>query len=421
MKIDRFGHIVSSWWLTGVLFLAICSIYLFFTFGQDPYARWAHFLFRSPAGLALYFCLIVNLVAASFRLVLRSLALKPLSAEVLETMDIRAEMPGRRRPQEIAAWMKSKGFAVTIRGNSMYASKNKFSFLPGTVIRSGFIILLVSLLVSIYSRETRTAVLHEGQETDFFSTKITATGIEATLPSDFLQVGEESSFQLEHAIARLSFSGRTFLAGPGFPTRINGNYYRLTNVGYAQPVLIKSGRVQSRLDMDLDILPPGKTQIVTIPDGNIFFTVSLEPDRTISKGLLKGRQFNLGKPFYRIAVLKNGENKSKPRVLTLRQGESGTAGNVKLSLGKSALYARIQAVRDPALAWIYLGFSVTLIGLALMLTRFFWYQKEMIAVDTGSMLTIGYCEEFFKKWGIQKFYAWKDELLQMDAEKEHAH
>jgi hypothetical protein len=45
-----------------------------------------------------------------------------------------------------------------------------------------------------------------------------------------------------------------------------------------------------------------------------------------------------------------------------------------------------------------------------MLTRFFWYRKQLAAARSGDTLVIGWQEEFFKKWGIQRFYIWKEEL-----------
>src|SRR5574337_89870 len=276
-------------------------------------------------------------------------------------------------------------------------------------MRAGFLVLMISLLISVHTRVTLSRIVHEGESSAFFGSTVTISSIEADLPRDFLQVGDDSTFLIEKTVLRASSSGRTFTVTPGLPTRIESDYFRVIHLGYAQPLAMRKNGTDTEKRADLDILPPGKTHIVDLPAGDKFLTFTLEPDRTIAKGLLKGKQYNLADPFYRI-VLQSGEKKTRPETFAMRPGERRGARALDLSLGKSVLFARLQVVRDPALGGVYTGALIALAGLALMLTRFFWFRKEMTALIGDSLLTIGYREEFFKKWGIQKFYRWKDEL-----------
>jgi hypothetical protein len=135
--------------------------------------------------------------------------------------------------------------------------------------------------------------------------------------------------------------------------------------------------------------------------------LTLEPEKTISKGLLTGRLYNLGAPSYRLALKKDGER----REIVVGSSESADIGGASLSLGSESLYIRVNTVSDPALFWVYAGVVVALLGAFLMLTRFFWYERTMCAAFADGEVLLGYSEEFYKRWGVLKFQRWRDELL----------
>ena len=398
-------RLLGSWWLFTALCLSLCAAYLFFTFGENPYATWIAFLFHHPLGISLYCGIIISLLAASLRIFLTAIADKPITIDRIRSMDAWVEIAGHETNAlpKVAPWMSSKGFPGTLQGNTIHSQKGRLSFLPGTVFRIGLIMMLVAFLFSASFRTTTSTILHEGEEKNVQGTAVTLRTIRANLPEDFLQVGEESAFTLDRVSAGLSASGGTYDVTPGYPSPLSGHYVRIIHLGYAQPVSIRTARSNVRTTIDLDILPPGKTQITAPPSGDtVFFTFSLEPDRVINKGLLKGRQFNLVKPCYRV-MIQDSTAKGKPVAVMARPGENVTRGAVSLSLGQHTLYVTLQSVHDPALPFIYLGMAVSVMGMTLMLSRFFWYRKEMVAFAEGNMVYIGYQEEFFKKWGIQHF------------------
>lgn len=406
----RMGSILASWWCTTGLLLAAAAPYLTFTFGEAPFSRWKEFMFHAPAGAALCLGLAVNLIAASIRVMLRYRQGTNVAAEDVRSMDAWTEFPvsGSAVLADAEAWMRSKGFSVIRGESSLRGTRGKMSFIPGLVTRTGFAILILSLLVSVNTRQTKKELLRTGEQGDFFGTIVTVTGLEADLPSDFLQVGEESSFLVEHAVVSVSQGGVSSRITPGLPAQINGDYYRLVHIGYAQPLSAASGKGIHQQVLMLDILPPGKADMKAIPGTGRFFSISLEPVRTISKGLLKGRQYDLKSPLYRVSI-QNTEDRKRSAPATARPGGNASVGGTELSLQSYSLYAGIQAVRDPALIWIYLGSIIAIVGTMLMTLRFFWYRKEMKAVLTGMTLLIGYNEEFFKKWGMQYFDQWKKE------------
>ena len=399
----------GSWWITAVLLLSLCALYIYFTFTDNPYSGWINFLFHTPAGLFICIAFIANMGFANLRIIYDRLKHVPASPEDIRFMDVSIVIPasGAADLEKIAGWMKKRGFTGEIRDNSIRALKGKFSFLPGTLMRTGLIMLSTALLFSVYLRKTEETKLHEKEMHSFSGSGITLNSIKSNLPGDFLQVGE-GTFKLDKVSAALIASGDTYTITSGFPVKIKGRYYRISDFGFSQELSLESSGQKTEKLLDLNILPPGKTDIIAFPSNNLFLTFTLHPEKTIKKGLITGKQYFLLTPRYRIVIQKE---KEKPETVIVQQGESIAAGGSAVSLGKSSLFVRMTSVYDPALFWIYSGFLLTLTGLLLMLSRFFWYEKELSSVMDGNMLHIGYREEFFKKWGIQKFSLWLEALL----------
>lgn len=406
---QRIIKTAGSWWTTAVLLLSLCALYIYFTFTDNPYSGWLNFLFHTPAGLFICIAFIANMGFANLRIIFDRLKHVPPSPEAIRFMDVSIVIPvsGAADLEKMAEWMKEHGFTGEIRDNSIKARKGKFSFLPGTLVRTGLIMLSTALLFSVHLRKTEETKLHEKEMHSFSGSKITLNSIKANLPGDFLQVGE-GTFKLDKVSAALIASGDTYTITSGFPVKIKGRYYRISDVGFSQELSLESSGQKTEKLLDLNILPPGKTDIIAFPSNNLFLTFTLHPEKTIKKGLLTGKQYFLLTPRYRIVIQKE---KEKPETVIVQQGEGIAAGGSAVSLGKNSLFVKITSVYDPALFWIYSGFLLTLTGLLLMLTRFFWYEKELSAIMDGDMLHIGYREEFFKKWGIQKFSLWLEALL----------
>lgn len=412
MRPPRPVKAVSSWWGTVVLLLSLCASYLYFTFDDNTYRNWIDFVFYTPAGLVLYFALIVNIISVTARVAYEKLKGQCQSSkeavDAIKGMDTWIEVPADVPVERVVEWVKKAGFRVNITGDSVSALKGKFSFLPGTVARAGLVVLMTAFLISMHLRKTEDAVLHEGESGLFFGKKISLTAIESSLPEEFLQVGEKSTFGLDNVSAKLSASQKTYSVTAGFPVRIDGLYFRITDIGLYQPLSVKP---QGAFDpftssVDLDILPPGKSSSVRLPPGELL-TFTLKPYKTLEKGLVTGELFNLETPLYHL-VLQRGKDKYEG---TIRPGETAEFGGDWISLGKNSLYINVLSVNDPALIWIQTGMLITLAGIILMLSRFFWYEKRLCATRVDNAMLIGYREEFYSKWGVLKFRKWAEARL----------
>jgi len=401
---------IASWWTTAAAALTLCTVYLVYSFGENAYAHWIVFLYHTPLGVLFSLVLVANLSAASAGIIHARLRQRNLSAADIRAMDSYVEFHADDQGlQSVTSWMKNKGFIPRTHAGSALAVKGRFSFVPGTVLRAGLILLLLSCLASAYLRRSGEAILHNGSPWTFAQSTIVLKSIEPHLPDNFLQVGEEGTFKLDHVTAVVSSSGTPRVITPRSPARIDGVYYRITHIGYVQPMSITITGTTFEKNLDLDILPPGKTEILPLPGTASFMSISLAPERTITKGLLIGKQFNLNMPRYQLA-LQSGARDSKPVIHLVKPLERTTSKGSTISLGKNALYIKVQAVHDPALPWIYTGLLATLVGTALMISRFFWYWTEVAVVCSGEYLLIGYRDEFYSKWGVHKFQEWKEDL-----------
>lgn len=399
----------SSWQLTLLLFLFFGVAYMFFTFGENSYQRWVRFVLHTPLGLSAYIALVGNVLFRSFRITYTRLRAKAATPDRIRQMDANVGIPLHEPSfEEIDAWMRGKGFEPVNSENGLHSMKGRFSFLPGTVMRTGLIVLMVSLLFSAHLRKSEEVILHEGDERVLFGKKVSLSKISPNLPDEFLQVGEEGSFRLGRVSVMLSASGKTYEVTPGFPARLNGVYCRVTHLGFSHPLSAATPGGRVARTVDLDVLPPGKSSTVALTPDGAALSFTLHPEKTITKGLLKGKQFNLFKPLYH--VVNQSEKKEGSGGFMVRSEES-TSGKDSVHLGKKSFFVKLHYIHDPALLWIYIGVVLTLIGAGLMFSRFFWYEKEMAAAFLNNVLYIGYREEFYKKWGIQKFYRWMDERM----------
>ena len=407
MKRSRLFGYLSSWWTTAGLVLSGAIAYVVCLFGTSPYTDWTGFLLHRPAGLFLYCALMLNMLLASMRVAAKKLSCPDMTLPAIQAMDVYTAFPANPfySINRLAATMEHKGFTVTQAGSSVCAKMNRYSFLPGTILRFGIIVLLAAMLVSVHTRKSSETILHEGDTLGPPGTQVTAESLSSDLPNKFLQVGQESTFRLNRVSALLKSSDRADTVTAGFPVSIGGKYYRVTHFGFTLPVMIKVGSGTIQKNLDLDILPPGKTHSVQLQPNDLIVTFSLQPERIITKGLLKGKEYDLRNPSYHI-VLQNGPEKKTIGEFTMKEEVPATVSSTAIALGKHSFYAKVRAVSDPALPLIYGGTFLTLFGMLLICSRFFWYEKELLAVQEKDTLHVGYREEFFRKWGAQKFHDW---------------
>jgi hypothetical protein len=355
--------------------------------------------------------LIVNLTAASIRISFARLKREPLTPEYIRAMDAYTELPIADAP---TARKAAELFRLPVTADSMPAegirhATGKWSFLPGVIFRAGLALTLIGLLLSAHTRRSSDIVLHDGERRETNGTVVHLTSIKADLPADHLQVGEDGTLLLEGVSARLAVNNTSAVVTPGFPTRIKGAWYRIRHLGYSQEMTVTLRGRQRSFTADLDLLPPGRSSVVPLPPGTASLSYTLDPDRTIEKGLLKGRQYNLAQPSYRVRY-SEGRRQEDGKGMRMRPGDRVVVGPSTVTLGKQGLAMRLQVVSDPGLPLVYGGAIILLTGLGAMLSRFFWYERECALIAKDGMLLVGSRDEFFKKWGIHRFHGCREKL-----------
>lgn len=355
--------------------------------GDAPFERWGHLVLHTEPGLALYVLLIVNLCAVSVRHMMRLLG--PRVGRI-EAMDEHVEGPHALSAQDIARWLRDNGYHVSVHGDEVAGVRGRWAFIAGLTLRAGLVLMLMAVGASSHLRQTEQRVLHTGDEAAMLGHKLIVRDIRATLPENFLQVGERVTFEITDLGVQLDVDGQATRATSGYAARARGLYLRATDFGYRVPVLINGARVAE----DLAVLPPGKAQRI----GELSLTV--EPSKTMTKGLLTGKAYNLKSPRFRL-VASGGEG------LVLGPGES--SGSHALG-ADGGYFVRLIAVRDPALVWLHIGLGMFVLGALLMTTRMFWYASIIEARITHKRIMIGQSAEINGNWNVQRF---RDMLLEL--------
>lgn len=395
-------HMAGSWWTTALLACAIAGLYVYHAFGDAAYAAWTRALFNDPLWIGAYATLIINLALKSALLLhLRFRPTEPTLASV-QAMQEHAELPLSAWEAMEKKWFLEHGMRPVVTGDAMVARRGEWSVLAGTILRLGVVMVMVALPMSMGMREQHDAPLVQAAPSaEIFGKAVSLRSVRADLPESFIQVGEKSIFRLEELAVRVALDGAEHEITAGYPESIGGLYWRVAELGYAA----RTGEGDEESMLMLDVLPPGRQDVRQI--GERTLRLSLAPEREIRKGLVTGMVYNLQRPSIRVEL--KGADGVYGKPITLAPG----AASEGLTISDTAHYVRLVAVRDPALALLVAGVWTCLLGLALMFSRLFWYERRMCAVRCADGVLLGYSEEFYPKWAIHKFRRWIDESTSM--------
>jgi len=404
----RFLHILSSWWLTGTLTVILSIVFI----GSPDFRDFLSLIFNHPLTLLLYLILLLNLVLISVRIIGRNMRGGLPDTRCLEGMTSHYLFPSPPEPEGLIHFFRRLGFDPSISGDTGILTRGRYSFLPGTLLRLGLVMILAALMVSFHYREAMERTLHEGDVFTFRGKKGVAERIKPTLPKEFLQVGEKSIFQVDRVNLQLELGGRTIEIDSGLPRSLGGSYFRVSDFGYSHKLGIKKGTDLRELRIDPGVLPPGKTAVIPLTEEDMVITLKMEPVKRIKKGLLTGKLYRFKNLRYKM-VLQSGWKKEIKQVYTVTPGTpvrfslpslSGQKGDMELLLGPPAYFVKVSMVYDPGIPVLLTGFLFLLTGLGLMPVRFFWYLRRIAWVKTERGLMVGYESEFYRKWAIQKFH-----------------
>jgi hypothetical protein len=397
-------------WATAALCLALSAVYIAMSFGEAPYEPFVEFIFSSAPGLILHIGLIISLTAWSVLATIKRIRKEVVSPDSINSMDECVHLPsgsGIGTMDEASEWMRRMGFSPRASGEGIEAGGGRLGIIPGIVLRAGLALLMLSALMSHHMRETDHALLAQGgrmsvaMPATLLGREVYPVRIDAGLSDEFLNLGS-AGFELEEVSAIFRTGQDEFRVTGGYPTRAAGLYWRVRHLGYAQTVQ-HEGVLETLM---LDVLPPGTASAHSLAPGGQVHEFRLAPEKAVKKGLITGDVFDLKAPRYELSP--RGKKGAKVKV---RAGESALMDGREAAFGLPGHYVRLQAVRDPALPLLRLGFYITSLGVLMMLLRLFWYERRIAAVMHEGRVLIGYSEEFYKKWGIYKFRKWTGPLL----------
>lgn len=401
-----FKYMGSPWAASGIAMLLI-AIYTSMSFGVSPYAKFAEFIFGSWPGAALWLMLVLSLTAWSVMTVMDRRLPVAVSAEDILKMDehahIEADM-GIKTLDDVAGWMRDKaafrGEPHKVEGGIM-GIRGRLGVIPGIVLRAGVALLMLGALMSWHMRMTAEVELYDGARADVLGHSVDALSIEASLPDEFLSVGTVG-FTLKDINVRLAYEGREFTLSGSRAMKMAGLYWRVRDLGYAQPVSVR-GAGDSMLTLRL--LPPGSVDTARFSEGGQIYEFRLASAGKVRKGLLTGELYRLKSPLYTIS-----ERGKKSAAMTVEADKEYSIGADRVTLGETGVFVSLLAVRDPALPLLKAAFVITALGFVLILLRLFWYERRYVAVMHEGRPLVGYSEEFYSKWAIYKFRQWYQAL-----------
>jgi hypothetical protein len=408
----RLLNIICSYWFTTVLAIIHLISYLYFTPEEEPYSRWLRFLYFNPLGTTVHILLILNLLALSMRSLINHISTPSPVPNSIKKMDIHTwtEISHENSLSLIEERLKKKGFSVKRRDNGITATKGRYSFLPVTLTGISLALLLTALLLSAHLRSVEEGLFYEGISRTIYNKKLTLKSVDVQLPERFIQIGEKSLFHLKNVRAEILSSQQLYTVTTGFPEFLSGVYAKISHLGFYQPIEVSINGVFSDIEAYLDILPPGKTDILSIPSKDIIFTFTLKPEKTMKKGLITGKIYNLQKPYYHI-VLQHTSNTGETTSVDLRPPGQATLNGITLTLAKTRPFVKLQLIKDPAIPILYISIPLLLIGGLLLFTRIFWYKKAITVFIERDRVLIGYEQEYYKRWIAGRFIQLKKEIF----------
>lgn len=312
-----------------------------------------------------------------------------------------AELPSEAW-QKLEDWFRAHGMRPVVQGDTIVSRRGQSAVIPGAVLRIGVVLVMIALPFSMSLRTVHDEkLIAAGPDAIVFGRSVKVDSVMADLPESFIQIGDKSIFKLEELAATLTIDGAAHEITAGYPTKIGDLYWRASDLGYAATITLDGAATE----LMMDLLPPGRQDVRQVGGQTLRF--SLAPEREIRKGLVTGLAYNLRSPSIR-AELKRTDG-SYADALIMKPGKSVAIDDKEASITPPALFVRVSAVRDPALAFLIAGVWTSLIGLVLMFCRLFWYKRRMCAVRCADGVLLGYSEEFYSKWAVHKFRRWIEE------------
>jgi len=208
------------------------------------------------------------------------------------------------------------------------------------ILYAGLLITALGALLSLTTRRTDIPALIEGDTGGDIGLLKLATD----MPGEYMTFGDSGDFKLKSVRAEVQVEGKPYAIRMFPPKRTKRGWARIEDIGFSLRLKLNG----SAETLALKVLPPGRED--KFISGGKEFSVSLEPEKEIPKGSIKGKVYNLRLPLFKV--------KADGKEAVLKKGEPVSLGKDKLLYEGSPLWVRVAFVKDPGLLLVYLGIGL---------------------------------------------------------------
>lgn len=258
------------------------------------------------------------------------------------------------------------GYLNLLRVSVSVSKKNRTLFLASVLLPSGILIFFTGFFVSAATRHFEWVLARTGDviKPGWSAGAYKVDAIMPGISERFLDIDIESGkglFKYEPKVRVRDQRAGTFDIGAFPPARIDGSYFHILNFGLAPNISVSEDAVVKGQEyMPLRILGPGSVDTFEIQPLPYKFMLSLEPERTIQKGMVTASEYNLRYPLYRIRVLE-GEKVIAEAVTK----ESLRFRNLEIGFQEPGFWVQLEIVKDSGVPLIIAGLFMATAGIPL--------------------------------------------------------
>jgi len=276
------------------------------------------------------------------------------------------------------------GFLNLIIGSAHVFKADKMRFIAVTLFPLGIMLFLTGFFISATTRDLKWILIQAGDtiQPQWGSAAYRVESIDPGVRERFLDIDIESGrgfFKYEPKVTVRDRSSGTFEIGAFPPKRIGNTYYHILNFGLAPNIsLSENGVLQAREYVPLRILGPDSVDTFEIQSLPYKFMLSLEPERTIQKGGMQAREFDINSPRYRVRVLE-GEKVVAEEITK----QSIRFHNLEMGFSDPGFWVMLEIVKDYGVLIILAGLLVAAAGMPLFIagTLVMLFKKNVVTKD----------------------------------------
>jgi len=235
----------------------------------------------------------------------------------------------------------------------------------------GLVLFLATSFLSVNVRKNKWVLAAEGQsiKVQWESGMFKVVEIKPALKERTLRMEGSGIFDFEPKALILGPDGDFYKIG-AFPARkVSKTYIHVLNFGLAPGLeLLKEGRTIQKGYLALKLLPFGSVDKFSL-QGYEFY-IHIVPNKTIKKGDITAREYDIKNPVYNIEILKGDR-----RILTARIQKKVSFEGFTLRLHPPIFWELLEMVYDPVYPFFLGSLIMILIGVLLYPWSFLFRQR----------------------------------------------